>query len=172
MLQEKAKAKIERDFLAKLSNELDSKLENQKFYFSGESNILVEKNHYDVDVDINKDIELILQKRQARSLDVSKNEYEKTVQLTGSVLIYTNNEYNKEINLYIIKDPFGLNIIIDQVTGENTVHRNSYEIDDSNILHSSNINKLLDNKYMSDNIKKYCEEIIKILNDYLELNYE
>ena len=109
----------------------------------------------------------ILQKRQARSLDVSKNEYEKTVQLTGSVLIYTNNEYNKEINLYIIKDPFGLNIIIDQVTGENTVHRNSYEI-----LHSSNINKLLDNKYMSDNIKKYCEEIIKILNDYLELNYE
>lgn len=169
---EKAKAKIERDFLAKLSNELDSKLENQKFYFSGESNILVEKNPYDVDVDINKDIELILQKRQARSLDVSKNEYEKTVQLTGSVLIYTNNEYNKEINLYIIKDPFGLNIIIDQVTGENTVHRNSYEIDDSNILHSSNINKLLDNKYMSDNIKKYCEEIIKILNDYLELNYE
>ena len=94
------------------------------------------------------------------------------MQLTGSVLIYTNNEYNKEINLYIIKDPFGLNIIIDQVTGENTVHRNSYEIDDSNILHSSNINKLLDNKYMSDNIKKYCEEIIKILNDYLELNYE
>ncbi len=61
------------------------------------------------------------------------------MQLTGSVLIYTNNEYNKEINLYIIKDPFGLNIIIDQVTGENTVHRNSYEIDDSNILNCSNL---------------------------------
>lgn len=163
---EKAKAKLERDFLSELSLALDEELEKKSFYFSGEkSNILVEENPDSIYVDINKDVELILQRRQARSLDVSKNEYVKTVQLTGSVLTYINNDSNQEIIFHIINDSFGLNIIIDKVTGENTVNRSSFEIYDESILHSSNINQLLNKKYMKDTIGKYHIKILNILKE-------
>jgi len=50
---EKAKAKIERDFLNELSDNLDKDFEKDGFIFSNNSNILIANFHDNIDIDIN-----------------------------------------------------------------------------------------------------------------------
>jgi len=156
---EKAKAKIERDFMSELSDQIDLELEKIGFLFSNNSNILIEENPDNID--INRDIELILNKRKARSINLDKLEYEKIVNLTGSVLSYENNSSEEHIICYIIFDSYGLNLIIDKDIGEDNVNRDSFEIANFHLLHSSNIHKLLNKNYMSSEIEK-CR--LKIIN--------
>jgi len=163
---EKAKAKIEREFLNELSDNLDKYFEKDGFIFSNDSNILIANFQDNINIDINNDIQVIFNKRKARSLDISQLEYNNIVELTGSVVTYIN-ELNGETILYhIIYDSFGLNLLIEKSENENLLEREVIKIDDFSLLNSNNIYNFLDENYMTKKIKEFK---LKITNGLMQI---
>jgi len=168
---EKAKAKIERDFLENLSDSFDNPLEKNGFIFSDYSMILVNYFQDNVSVDINFDINTIFEKRKNRTLSFENDDIDSIRDKSGISIIYikeiSENEY---LRLTILNDIYGLNIYFNHVNDDECINYfegKHIELLPSSIFNSSNINKLLDNEYI---VKLIDECKVKLVNGLKMIN--
>jgi len=146
---EKAKAKIERDFLSELSDNLDEDLKKDGFVFSVISSILV--NNFQDNIDINFDINMIFEKRKNRTASFEKDEIDSIREKTGIEIIYINEISDSEyLRLTILNDIYGLNVYFNHVKDDECINffeGQHIKLLSSDIFYSSNLHKLLDDKY-------------------------
>ena len=170
---EKAKAKIERDFLGDLSDSFDDYLEKEGFIFSSDSMILVNDFPDNVDIDINFDISKIFEKRKSRTASFEKDDIDSIREKSGINLIYSNKTTGLEdeyLRLTILNDIYGLNVYFNHIKNDECINYfegQHIELLSSNIFHSSNIDGLLDEKYrlkLMDECKEKMIIGLKILD--------
>lgn len=161
----KSKAKIERNFLADLLDELDQNLEKDGFYFSSKSNILVNDYPDNINIDINYDINTIYQKRKNRTAGFEKDDIDSIREKSGIDVIYINEISDDEyIRLTILNDIYGINVYFNHAIDNECINYfegQHVEVLSSNIFHSTNISSLLDKEYTQKLIQ---ESKVKILN--------
>lgn len=168
---EKAKAKIERDFVVSLYNQLSEELEKSGFIFNEEfSNCLLEINE-DINVDINRDILYIYKARQLRTVADKNNLSDdqimniRDITKTSMVFINENIDENKLLALIVNIDKYGLSVHFHlYIDNEFVKEYDSKIILEANLFHSSMISKFLDEDYLSKKINECKTKIIYELN--------
>lgn len=168
---EKAKARIERNFMEELSEYLANDLKKEGFTFSTDSEILVNDFEDNVKVDINYDINTIFETRKNRTASFEKDDIDSIREKSGIKIIYVNARLENEFLLMtILNDIYGVNVYFNHVKEDECINYfegQHIELLSSDIFHSSNISKLLDEKYSSKLIQE-CKT--KIMNGFKEIN--
>lgn len=165
---EKAKAKIERDFVVSLYNHLTEELADKGYIFNEDhSNFSINTND---NIKVNSDISSIYKARQFRTVadkdNISDKQIMNTSDMTKTSMVFINENIgktNKILALIVNIDKYGLSIHFHlYIDNEFVKEYDNKMILDANFFHPNMISKFLDENYLSQKLNE-CK--IKILHE-------
>lgn len=163
---EKAKAKIERNFMAELLDCLDDDLENAGFAFSYDSNILVSYSGYDIDTNV--DINTIYKARRNRTRTFDGVNVDALRDKTATKIVYEKSKADNEVLIMsILNDYYGINVYFNHFqNGEciNYFENKHISVMAADEFYAKNISKFLNEDYLYKTVEDCKIKILAGLN--------